>query len=107
VLDGRPIDGVAAFRLGLTHRLVEPGEALGEALRWAEWLASRPAGALAACKRAVKGARGLPFDDALRHEGAVFIELLSRSETIDGLRQAQARYDDGADTHAAFGIPRT
>ena len=107
VLDGRPIDGAEASRLGLCHRLVGPGEALEEALRWAEWLASRPAGALAACKRAVKGARGLPFDDALRHESAVFIELLSRSETIDRLREAQARYDDGADTHAAFGIPRT
>lgn len=107
VLDGRPIDGAAASRLGLIHRLVEPGDALEEALRWSEWLASRPAGALAACKRAVKGARGLSYDDALRHESAVFIELLSRSETIDGLREAQARYDDGADTHGAFGIPRT
>jgi len=106
VLDGRPIDGAEALRLGLIHRLVDPGQALDEALGWAEWLASRPLGALTACKSAVKGARGLPFEDALRHEGAVFIELLSRSETIDRLRATQARYDDGADTPDAFGIPR-
>jgi enoyl-CoA hydratase len=107
VLDGRPIDGAEAFRLGLVHRLVEPEEALGEALRWAEWLARRPPEGLAACKRAVKGARGRPFDDVLKHEGGIFMEMLSRPETIDRLRAAQARYDDGADAHGAFGIPRT
>lgn len=107
VLDGRPVDGAEAFRLGLIHRLVDPDQPLEEALRWAEWLASRPPGALTACKRAVKGARGLPFEDALRHEGAVFTELLSRSKTIDRLRATQARYDDGADTRSAFGIPLT
>lgn len=105
VLDGRPIDGAEAFRLGLVHRLVEPGRSLGEAQSWAEWLASRPPGALTACKRAVKGTRGLPFEDALRHEGTVFIERLSQPETIERLRATQARYEDGADTPTAFGIP--
>ena len=107
VLDGRPIDGDEALRLGLIHRLVDPGQPLEEAMKWAEWLASRPPGALAACKRAVKGARGLPFEDALKHEGTVFIELLGRSETIERLRATQTRYDDGADTQGAFGIPHT
>lgn len=106
VLDGRPIDGAEAFRLGLVHRLVDPGQPLEEALAWADWLAGRPPGALTACKRALKGARGLAPEDALRHEGTSFIELLSRSETIERVRGAQARYDDGADTYGAFGIPR-
>lgn len=104
VLDGRPIDGREAYRLGLVHRLVGPGSALGAALEWAEWLTGRPPGALEACKRAIKGARDLPFDDALRHEGAMFIELLSSPDTLDRVRAAQARYDDGGDTYAAFGL---
>jgi enoyl-CoA hydratase/carnithine racemase len=107
VLDGRPIDSAEAFRLGLIHRLVDSGQSVAEALKWAQWLATRPPGALAACKRAIKGARGLPFDEALRHEGTIFIDLLGRAETIDRLRVAQARYDDGADIRTAFGVPRS
>lgn len=105
VLDGRPIDGAEAWRLGLVHKLVEPGRALEAALEWATWLASRPPWSLAACKRVVKGARDLPFDKALRREGDTFVGLLGRPDTIELLRGAQARYDDGADTFEAFGIP--
>lgn len=102
ILDGRPIDGTEASRLGLVHRLVEPGRALEVAVAWAGWLASRPAGALESCKRAIKGARDLPLTDALRHEGSIFIELLRRPETLQLVRATQARYDQGADTYEAF-----
>lgn len=104
VLDGRPIDGVEAFRLGLVHRLVKADRALDHALSWARWLADRPAGALEACKRAIKGARQLPFEEALRHEGSIFIERLSQASTLERLRETQARYDKGSDTHSAFGL---
>ena len=104
VLDGRPIDGTEAHRLGLVHRLVDDGTALSAALDWARWLAGRPPGALEACKRVIKGARDLPFADALRHEGATFIELLNRPDTIERVRATQARYDAGGDTYAAFGL---
>jgi enoyl-CoA hydratase/carnithine racemase len=104
VLDGRPIDGGEAFRLGLVHRLVQAGRALDSALDWARWLAGRPPGALEACKRAIKGARQMPFDEALRHEGSVFIERLSQPGTIELVRETQARYDRGSDTYEAFGL---
>lgn len=104
VLDGQPITGAEAKRLGLVHRLVEPGTALRAAVEWAGKLAARPAWALEACKRAVKGARDLPYADALRHESSVFIELLSRPDTQELVRAAQARYNSGADTRAAFGL---
>jgi enoyl-CoA hydratase/carnithine racemase len=107
VLDGRPIDAEEAHRLGLIHRLVEGGRALEEAVAWATWLAGMPPWALEACKRAVKGARELPFSDALRHEGSVFIELLNRPDTRALLATTQQRYDDGADSPTAFGLPRT
>jgi enoyl-CoA hydratase/carnithine racemase len=103
-LDGRPIDGAEAFRLGLLHRLVEPGRVVDEALDWAAYLASRPPWALAANKRAIKGARDLPVREALRHEMGVFIEMLGRADTLRLVRAAQDRYDAGADTRQAFGI---
>lgn len=107
VLDGRPIDAEEARRLGLVQRLTEPGAALEEALTWARWLASRPAGALAAAKRAIKGARDLPVDEALRHELGIFIERLSDPDVLANVRAAHERYEDGADTPGAFGIPST
>lgn len=107
ILDGRPIGAAEAARLGLVHRLTEDGQALREAVEWAVWLASRPPWALAAAKRAVKGARDLPFGEALRHESSVFMDLLSRQDTQDQLRAAQQRYDSGADTPTAFGFAPT
>lgn len=104
VLDGRPVGAAEAHRLGLVHRLVEPGHALKEAVAWAEHLAGRPAWALEANKRAVKGARDMPFLNALRHEGGVFMELLSRADTQEMVRAAQARYDAGGSCRDAFGI---
>jgi enoyl-CoA hydratase/carnithine racemase len=106
VLDGRPIDARRAFEVGLVHRLVTAGEALSAAVEWASWLASRPAGALEAAKRAIKKSRHLPFEEALRYEGSIFAECLSKPDVVDRLRQAQRRYDAGADTHHAFGIAR-
>jgi enoyl-CoA hydratase len=103
-LDGRPIDGHEALRLGLVHRLVPTGQALDSALAWARWLAGRPPGALEACKRAIKGARQLSFDEALRHEGSIFIERLRQPATIELVREAQARYDQGGDAYDAFGL---
>lgn len=103
VLDGRPIDADEAHRLGLVHRVVEPGGALPAAVEWAGWLAGRPG--LEACKRAVKGARDLPYREALDHEVSIFIERLSRPDVVGWVRAAQERYDEGADTYGAFGLP--
>jgi len=104
ILEGRPIDASDAHRLGLVHRLVNAGTALDEAVSWARQLASYPAGALSIGKQTVKGARDLPVTDALKAEGAAFIERLSLPETLERVRAVQARYEDGADTPTAFGL---
>jgi enoyl-CoA hydratase/carnithine racemase len=103
-LDGRPVDGEQAERLGLVHRLTPPGDALDEAFDWAEWLANRPDWALQAVKRTVKAVRGLPLRDGLREELRAFAECASRPETLELVRAAQSRYDDGMDSPAAFGV---
>jgi enoyl-CoA hydratase/carnithine racemase len=106
VLDGRPVGGAEAHRLGLVHRLTPSGGAVPEALEWAKWLAGRPPGALATAKRAVVGARGLALRDALRAETAMFVERLSTSEIQVLALEVQTRYDEGADSYAAFKLPR-
>jgi enoyl-CoA hydratase len=104
VLDGRPISGDEALRLGLVHRVTRGGEALAEALGWAGWLASRPPWALAANKALVKGGRDQSLRDRLRKEIETFAELASREEVLALVRRAQDRYDAGGGSHDAFGL---
>jgi enoyl-CoA hydratase len=106
VLDGRPVDAQEAYRLGMVHRVVPGGTVLGEALEWAKWLASRPAWALEANKRALTGARDMPLLDGLKHEGRIYVEQFSKPEALELARAAEAAYERGADSYEAFGIPR-
>jgi enoyl-CoA hydratase len=106
VLDGRPVDAHEAYRLGLIHRLVPAGEALDAATDWARWLVGLPPWALEANKRAVKGVRDTPLRDALRQEGVNYAEAFSRADALQRAREIQGRYDAGADSYEAFGIPR-
>ena len=106
VLDGRPVPAEEALRLGLVHRVVPRGEALAAAVEWATWLAGRPPGALAACKAAVTAAREGALRSVLRTETEMFVERISRPETLDRVREVKSRYDGGADSWDAFGIPR-
>jgi len=104
VLDGRPISGEEAWRLGLVHRMARDGDALGEAIGWAAWLADRPPWALTANKALVKGARTLTLREGLRKELETFAACASRPEALQLIREAQARYDAGRDSHDAFGL---
>lgn len=106
ILDGRPIDGAEAHRLGLVHRLVAPGTAVDGALAWARWLAGHPDWALAGSKELIVGGRALSMRDALRRETALFVEAFTRAEVVEQAQQVQARYDNGADSYEAFGIDR-
>ena len=106
VLDGRPVTAAEAFRLGLVDKLVPPGQALAAALEWAEWLAKRPDGFLATAKAAIIQGRGLPLGEALRKETAQFVARFADPDTVAAARAVQDRYDRGADSYEAFGLPR-
>lgn len=106
VLDARPIDAQEAFRLGLVHRVVAAGDALSESIEWAGWLSQRPPWALAASKRVVNGSRGKDLTTVLREETSTYVEQFSKPEVLDLARAIQARYDQGADSYDAFGLPR-
>ena len=105
-LDGRPISAEEALRLGLVHRVVPRGAALEAAREWAVWLAGRPPAALAANKALIKDIRTLPLREALRKEIETFAGLASRPDVLELIKAAQERYDAGADSYRAFGVPR-
>ena len=105
VLDGRPIDGAEAHRIGLVDRLAPAGEAIGAALGWAEWLASHPAGALARSKALITEQRPMSVRDALRAELQAYVETFSAPESIERARRGQTMYDTGASSSEVFGLP--
>jgi enoyl-CoA hydratase/carnithine racemase len=102
VLDGRPVSAAEALRLGLVDRVVPDGEAVTVALDWARWLARRPEWALAQSKEIIVGARGLTLGDALRRETGSFVAQFMRPEVRREALAVQQRYDEGADSYAAF-----
>lgn len=106
LLDGRPLDAAEAHRLGLLDRVVPAGEALSTALEWAKWLARRQPGDLAMVKEAVIGGRDLTFVDALKRETSIFSSKFADPSVVSRLMEVQRRYDEGADSYEAFGIPR-
>lgn len=106
LLDGRPLDASEAHRLGLIDRLVPAGEALTAALEWAGWLARRHPGDLAMVKEVVTGARDLPLTEALKRETTIFVSKFAEPAVVERLAAVQRRYEEGADSYEAFGIPR-
>jgi enoyl-CoA hydratase len=85
ILTGEPLDARRAFALGLVSRLVEPGEALTEALRAADQIAAAGPLAVQASRRVVRAA-ATADDDALRAmSDREFDALLDSDDTKEGL----------------------
>jgi enoyl-CoA hydratase/carnithine racemase len=105
LLDGRPISAAEAHRLGLVDVLVADGTALDAGVEWATWLAGRDPGVLAMNKELIVGARELDLGDALKRETTLFVDKFAERETVERLLGVQRRYDEGADSYEAFGIP--
>ena len=79
ILTGQPIDARRAYDLGLVSRLVEPGEALDEALRVARDVVAAAPLAVRASRRAVLMAASEP-DDVMRRETRAMLDALLDSE---------------------------
>ncbi|WP_081438254.1 enoyl-CoA hydratase-related protein [Pseudofrankia asymbiotica] len=85
ILTGEPLEATRAFALGLVSRLVEPGEALTEALRLAEQIAAAAPLAVRASRRIVRAA-ATTDDDTLRAMcDQEFRRLLDSEDTKEGL----------------------
>ncbi|TXD35955.1 crotonase/enoyl-CoA hydratase family protein [Lujinxingia vulgaris] len=68
ILTGRPLDAGEAHHWGLVNRLTAPGEALAEAVRWAEQIAAFPQTCLRSDRRSMLEQWGLDEPRALARE---------------------------------------
>jgi enoyl-CoA hydratase/carnithine racemase len=107
-LDGRPISARKALHWGLINRLYGDEEMLPKTLEWAALIASRPAPALQAIKRAILACQDeAAYRDAIRTEREIGERILGPYAHLRaGLEKDIAdRYAAGADSWEAWLIP--
>jgi enoyl-CoA hydratase/carnithine racemase len=85
LLTGDPIDADRALAIGLVSAVVDPGELITAATRWAQLLGSRAPLALAATKRAMSEGAPLPIADALKVEQREFVGLFTTEDAAEGI----------------------
>jgi enoyl-CoA hydratase/carnithine racemase len=106
ILDGRPVTAREALAMGAINKVV-PDERLREAsIAWASHIARWPAASLAACKRSLIEGRDLPLAAARRNESQIFLGLARRQDALQLLREAQDKYNAGADSYEVLGFER-
>jgi enoyl-CoA hydratase len=90
ILTGRGVSGEEAERIGLANRLVEPGQALAEALHLAHELARLPQAALRNDRRSAIEQWSLDWDAATLNEFRLGIATVATGETEAGARRFAA-----------------
>src|SRR5579859_187133 len=68
ILTGRPVQAVEALQIGLVQRIVDPGQALGEAQKLAHGLAELPQGGMRADRMSLYEQWSLDWEGAQRNE---------------------------------------
>lgn len=85
LLTGRRLVAREALDWGLVNAVVPAGQALPEALRLAELVASRPAEAVRQIKAAVREGLDSPVPDALKRERERFYSLFDTQDQKEGM----------------------
>jgi len=98
ILTGRGVAGEEAQRMGLANRLVEPGDALVEAVRLARQLAAFPQRCLRSDRLSSYAQWDLSLEAALRDETRRGNEVIRSGETREGAE----RFAAGAGRHGSF-----
>ncbi|XRQ09108.1 enoyl-CoA hydratase/isomerase family protein [Actinomadura welshii] len=97
VLSGDVLTAEQARTAGIVERVLPTPVFQTEALRLAHRMASRPAAALAAAKRALIEGSRLPLTEGLRLEAGLFAERLASPESRELQQDARRRYTEAAD----------
>jgi enoyl-CoA hydratase len=85
ILTGRIFDAAEAARLGLIIRVVPKPDLLGEAIKLAQELASKPPLSLAAALMAIHRGMDASIDDGLAIEEAAFARIVPTDDTREGV----------------------
>jgi enoyl-CoA hydratase len=85
LLTGEPISGERARELGIVARAVAPGDAVSTALRLAEQLAANAPLALAAVKKLVRLAEGVPESEAFSAQEHEMAALAASHDVREGM----------------------
>ena len=85
-LTGQPVDADEGHRIGLVDRLVEPGEALAEAVKLAEAIAKNAPLAVAASKRILVDGFTKSDEEFWSWQGSFFSEVFGSKDALEGAR---------------------
>ena len=96
ILSGRRVDADECVALGLANAKLPDEAFVDHAVDWLQPIARRPRRALAAAKEAIVEGLRLPFDDGLRLEGRLFLELQTGEEALGLQDRALEAYASGA-----------
>jgi enoyl-CoA hydratase/carnithine racemase len=91
LMTGEFIDAAEALRIGLYHRVVEPGRLEAETAAFARRLARGPAAGLAATKDALDREADMSLEAALQHEAAVQARLMEAPDFREGFEAFMAK----------------
>ncbi|WP_370948158.1 crotonase/enoyl-CoA hydratase family protein [Amycolatopsis sp. cg5] len=86
LLTGEPVTGARAAELGLVNRVVASGEATAVALQLAERLTANAPLALAAVKKIVTAAHGVPEADAFEAQRKEMAQLMGSADVREGMQ---------------------
>lgn len=86
ILRGRNVTAIDAQRMGLVHRVTEPGDLLGVARSWAERAAAYSPRALALAKRLIDQSFERDADASAKAETAAQVELLHSPEFLGRIK---------------------
>lgn len=86
ILTGRGVSGQEALMMGLANRLAKPGDALTSAVALAEKLTRFPQICMRSDRLSSYRQWDLPFEEAMRQETRLGVEVLQSQEAIAGAR---------------------
>ncbi|MBI5302946.1 MAG: enoyl-CoA hydratase/isomerase family protein [Chloroflexi bacterium] len=80
ILRGRNVTAIDAQRMGLVHRIAEPGDVMGLARSWAQRMISYPPRALASAKKLIDQSFAQTANESIEAEASAFVELLQSAD---------------------------
>ena len=86
ILCGERVSAQQALDIGLVEAVVESGQALKQALLWAQKSEQQSPTSVAACKRLIQNARSHPMMAGMACERDEFVNLFNSNDQKEGVR---------------------